>query len=123
MNSPLSCRQMLCYGRRIPLNELEARIDAVDTKTIKNVATKYIYDRCPAVAAVGKCWRTSGKPRITCRTTFIYLCFKQKDVSCVYTTPRFDHKGQCELNFQALSRPFFVTKKPGPILFEPNFDQ
>lgn len=46
-------RQMLTYGRRIPLNELEARIDAVDEKIVREVCTKYIYDRCPAVAAVG----------------------------------------------------------------------
>lgn len=46
-------RQMLTYGRRIPLNELEARIDAVDADTVKKVCTRYIYNRCPAVAAVG----------------------------------------------------------------------
>lgn len=46
-------RQMLCYGRRIPLPELEARIDAVNAKTLRQVCTKYIWDRCPAVAAVG----------------------------------------------------------------------
>ncbi|XP_014784742.1 mitochondrial-processing peptidase subunit beta [Octopus bimaculoides] len=46
-------RQMLCYGRRIPLPELDARIDAVDAETIKSVCTKYLYDQCPAVAAVG----------------------------------------------------------------------
>ncbi|XP_054276102.1 mitochondrial-processing peptidase subunit beta [Macrosteles quadrilineatus] len=46
-------RQMLCYGRRIPVHELEARINAVTAKDVQAVATKYIYDRCPAVAAVG----------------------------------------------------------------------
>ncbi|XP_022659024.1 mitochondrial-processing peptidase subunit beta-like [Varroa jacobsoni] len=46
-------RQMLCYGRRIPLHELEARIDAIDADTIRNVCQTYIYDRCPVVAAVG----------------------------------------------------------------------
>lgn len=46
-------RQMLTYGRRIPLPEMEARIDAVDVKTVKDVCTKYIYDRCPAVVGVG----------------------------------------------------------------------
>lgn len=46
-------RQMLTYGRRIPLNELEARIDAVNVDTVKRVCSKYIYNRCPAVAAVG----------------------------------------------------------------------
>jgi processing peptidase subunit beta len=46
-------RQMLCYGRRVPLHELEARIDAVSAQTVRDIAQKYIYDRCPVVAAVG----------------------------------------------------------------------
>ncbi|XP_063229684.1 mitochondrial-processing peptidase subunit beta [Bacillus rossius redtenbacheri] len=46
-------RQMLCYGRRIPLHELEARIESVTANDVRDVAMKYIYDRCPAVAAVG----------------------------------------------------------------------
>ncbi|GAB6028112.1 hypothetical protein CHUAL_002330 [Chamberlinius hualienensis] len=46
-------RQMLCYGRRIPLPELDARIEAIDAKVVREVCNKYIYDRCPAVAAVG----------------------------------------------------------------------
>ncbi|NWR77038.1 MPPB peptidase, partial [Centropus unirufus] len=46
-------RQMLCYKRRIPIPELEARIEAVDAQTIRDVCTKYIYDKHPAVAAVG----------------------------------------------------------------------
>uniref|UniRef100_A0A8C6TW65 Mitochondrial-processing peptidase subunit beta n=1 Tax=Neogobius melanostomus TaxID=47308 RepID=A0A8C6TW65_9GOBI len=46
-------RQMLCYSRRIPLHELEARIDAIDATTIKEACTKYIYNKAPAIAAVG----------------------------------------------------------------------
>merc|ERR1712083_826744 len=46
-------RQMLCYGRRMPQHELEARIDAVDAALVKETCYKYIYDRCPAIAAVG----------------------------------------------------------------------
>lgn len=46
-------RQMLCYNRRIPIPELEARIDAVNAETIREVCTKYIYDKSPAIAAVG----------------------------------------------------------------------
>ena len=46
-------RQMLCYGRRIPIAEMEARIDAVDVDAVKKVCQKYIYDRCPVFAAVG----------------------------------------------------------------------
>ena len=48
-------RQMLCYGRRIPISEMEARINAVDVEAVKKVCSKYIYDRCPVLAAVGKC--------------------------------------------------------------------
>lgn len=46
-------RQMLCYDRRLPLHELEARINAVDAATIKDVCMHYVYDKCLAVAAVG----------------------------------------------------------------------
>ncbi|GCB71640.1 hypothetical protein scyTo_0006021 [Scyliorhinus torazame] len=46
-------RQMLCYNRRIPIPELEARIEAVDAKTVRDVCTKYTYNKCPAIAAVG----------------------------------------------------------------------
>ncbi|CAB3994664.1 Mitochondrial-processing peptidase subunit beta, partial [Paramuricea clavata] len=46
-------RQMLTYGRRIPLPELDKRIDMIDAKTVREVATKYLYDRCVAVAAIG----------------------------------------------------------------------
>ncbi len=46
-------RQMLCYGRRIPFDELEARIDSCDAELVKSTCYKYIYDKCPVVAAVG----------------------------------------------------------------------
>ncbi|KAF4376031.1 hypothetical protein G4B88_029395 [Cannabis sativa] len=46
-------RQLLTYGRRIPFAELFARIDAVDTSTIKRVANRFIYDRDIAIAAMG----------------------------------------------------------------------
>ena len=36
---------MLCYGRRMPQHELEARIDAVDAALVKDTCYKYIYDR------------------------------------------------------------------------------
>lgn len=55
-------RQMLCYNRRIPLHELDARIDAVSAQNIRDVCYKYIYDRCPVVAAVGP---TEGLPDYT----------------------------------------------------------
>ncbi|XP_021806378.1 probable mitochondrial-processing peptidase subunit beta, mitochondrial [Prunus avium] len=46
-------RQLLTYGRRIPLAELFARIDAVNASTIKRVANRFIYDRDIAIASMG----------------------------------------------------------------------
>ncbi|XP_028933791.2 mitochondrial-processing peptidase subunit beta isoform X2 [Ornithorhynchus anatinus] len=46
-------RQMLCYNRRIPIPELEARIEAIDAQNVRDVCTRYIYDKSPAIAAVG----------------------------------------------------------------------
>merc|ERR1711963_621827 len=46
-------RQMLCYGRRIPIDELERRISAITPDTVKEVCLKYIYDQCPAMVGVG----------------------------------------------------------------------
>jgi len=48
-------RQMLCYGRRVPLSELEARINSVTAQDVRDVCMKYIYDKCPAISAVGPC--------------------------------------------------------------------
>ncbi|CAM5154381.1 unnamed protein product [Natator depressus] len=44
---------LLNYGRRISLAEWDARIAAVDARMVQEVCSKYIYDKCPAVAAVG----------------------------------------------------------------------
>ncbi|XP_014677791.1 PREDICTED: mitochondrial-processing peptidase subunit beta-like [Priapulus caudatus] len=46
-------RQMLCYGRRIPLHELDARIEAITVDTVRGVCTKYIHDQPPTVVAIG----------------------------------------------------------------------
>ncbi|XP_072571816.1 cytochrome b-c1 complex subunit 1, mitochondrial-like [Paramormyrops kingsleyae] len=46
-------RQVLIHGRRVPLAEWDAKIDAVTAKMVRDVCSKYIYDKCPAVAAVG----------------------------------------------------------------------
>ncbi|BES98789.1 Insulinase (Peptidase family M16) [Nesidiocoris tenuis] len=46
-------RQMLCYGRRIPLHELESRINSITAQNVQDVMMQYVYDKCPAVAAVG----------------------------------------------------------------------
>ena len=49
----LTCRQMLTYGRRIPLTELDYRIQQVDAKTVRDVCTRYIYDKCPVIIGIG----------------------------------------------------------------------
>uniref|UniRef100_A0A673HNY5 Cytochrome b-c1 complex subunit 1, mitochondrial-like n=1 Tax=Sinocyclocheilus rhinocerous TaxID=307959 RepID=A0A673HNY5_9TELE len=46
-------RHLLNYGRRIPLAEWDARIEAVTPRIVRDVCSKYIYDKCPAVSAVG----------------------------------------------------------------------
>lgn len=46
-------RQLLVYGRRIPMSEWFARIDAVDADAVKRVSNKYIFDREVAVTAMG----------------------------------------------------------------------
>ena len=46
-------RQLLVYGRRIPMAEWFARIDAVDAEAIKRVSNKYIFDREVAVTGMG----------------------------------------------------------------------
>ncbi|UJR23987.1 hypothetical protein I4U23_026953 [Adineta vaga] len=46
-------RQLLAYGRRIPLHELNARIDDVDAKTVMAAMKQYVYNHCPAIAAIG----------------------------------------------------------------------
>ncbi|KAK9090854.1 hypothetical protein Sjap_024031 [Stephania japonica] len=45
--------RLLTYGRRIPFTELFARIDAVDTKTVKRVANRFIFDKDVAISAMG----------------------------------------------------------------------
>ncbi|KAL6507238.1 hypothetical protein OROGR_023433 [Orobanche gracilis] len=46
-------RQLFTYGRRIPYAELFARIDTVDTSTIKRVANRFILDKDIAISAMG----------------------------------------------------------------------
>jgi len=46
-------RQLLVYNRRLPIHELEARIEAVNANVIRAVAQKYIYNKDPVIAAVG----------------------------------------------------------------------
>lgn len=46
-------RQLLVYNRRLPLAELEERIEAVSANVIRKVCMKNVYDKCPAISAVG----------------------------------------------------------------------
>ncbi|XP_035894845.1 mitochondrial-processing peptidase subunit beta-like [Anopheles stephensi] len=66
-------RQMLCYNRRIPLHEMEQRIDSVTAQNVRDVGMKYIYDRCPAVAAVGPVENLPDYMRIRASMTWTRL--------------------------------------------------
>lgn len=46
-------RQLLVYGRRIPIAETFARIDAVDAEAVKRVADRFIYDKDVVLAGMG----------------------------------------------------------------------
>jgi processing peptidase subunit beta len=46
-------RQLLVYGRRIPISELAARIDAIDVAEVRRVAKKYLCDADIALTALG----------------------------------------------------------------------
>ncbi|CAG9782054.1 unnamed protein product [Diatraea saccharalis] len=55
-------RWMLNYGERPSLHDRISSIDKVFSKDVKEVCNRYIYDKCPAVAAVGA---TEGLPDYT----------------------------------------------------------
>ncbi len=46
-------RQLLIYGKRYTVPEILATLSKVDAKTVRRVASEYLYDRCPAVVALG----------------------------------------------------------------------
>jgi len=46
-------RQMITYGRRMPLPEWNHRVDAITVDTFRDVCAKYIFDKYPAVSAIG----------------------------------------------------------------------
>ena len=46
-------RQLLVYGRRIPLSELLLRLDAINIEEVKRVARERLFDRDVAVTALG----------------------------------------------------------------------
>ncbi|KAL0902228.1 hypothetical protein ABMA27_000149 [Loxostege sticticalis] len=55
-------RWMLYNGHRPPLYERMQKIDKIFAKEVKEVCSRYIYDKCPAVAAIGQ---TEGLPDYT----------------------------------------------------------
>ncbi|ESN91657.1 hypothetical protein HELRODRAFT_96341 [Helobdella robusta] len=46
-------KQALFLGRRVSYEEFENRLNSIDASTVRDVAYKYIYDKCPAVACYG----------------------------------------------------------------------
>ena len=48
------CRQMLCYGRRIPQLEMQMRILNTSRMEVASVLHEYLYDREIAVSGVGQ---------------------------------------------------------------------
>lgn len=52
-NANSLAKDVLRYGRRISLEEWERRINEVDSKKIHQVATNYIWNRCPVVSGLG----------------------------------------------------------------------
>merc|ERR1712013_334629 len=46
-------RQMITYGRRMPLPEFNYRVDMIDLGVFKNICAKYIFGGLPAITAIG----------------------------------------------------------------------
>ncbi|XP_015929632.2 mitochondrial-processing peptidase subunit beta [Parasteatoda tepidariorum] len=46
-------RQILNYGRRIPIPEMEARIDGIDAKVVREVCTQFLKNKPLSIAAIG----------------------------------------------------------------------
>ncbi|XP_069062329.1 cytochrome b-c1 complex subunit 1, mitochondrial [Pleurodeles waltl] len=66
-------RGVLNYGHRISLKEWNDKIDALDAKKVREVCMKYIYDKCPAVSAVGPVEQLPDYNRI--RSAMFWLRF------------------------------------------------
>ncbi|KAG6487763.1 hypothetical protein ZIOFF_056365 [Zingiber officinale] len=67
-------RQLLTYGRRIPVTELFARIDAVDTSTIKRVAYRFICDQFSAFQPITDLKLSDSRFTGVTVTCFLNLC-------------------------------------------------
>ena len=64
-------RQILAYGKRYDWKEVHRLIDAVDTKTVKQIASDYLYDRCPAVVGIGNIGGLPDYNRIRAATLWL----------------------------------------------------
>ena len=47
-------RQMLTYGRRISLAEIDARIEAVTPDVLRRVVGEFVYDKDPVLVGIGE---------------------------------------------------------------------
>ena len=56
-------RQVLTYGRRVPIEEMYARIDAVDAEAVNRVAYEHINDNDLAFVSFGPKDDGKAKPR------------------------------------------------------------
>nr|VZI43942.1 unnamed protein product [Spirometra erinaceieuropaei] len=66
-------RQMLVYGRRVPIDEMLARIDAITAEKLREVCSNYFFDRCPAVASIGPIETLPDYNRIRDQTWWLRL--------------------------------------------------
>jgi predicted Zn-dependent peptidase len=60
-------RQILIFGRPIPLDEVVEKIDEVDAAAIKRVAERVISSSAPSLAAIGPLSRLETYDRLTAR--------------------------------------------------------
>lgn len=71
-------RQMLCYRRRLPPTELQARIEAVDAKVLRDTCKKFIFNMKPALSAVGEFvgqwWKVTGGDKGSDQDQGAYIC-------------------------------------------------
>merc|ERR1712151_1023585 len=63
-------RQLLVYGRRIPIMELSLRIDSITVSDVRRVAMQYLYDKDIAVTALGPIDRFPSLQSLRDRTSF-----------------------------------------------------
>eukprot|EP00933_Yihiella_yeosuensis_P082207 TRINITY_DN95999_c0_g1_i1.p1 TRINITY_DN95999_c0_g1~~TRINITY_DN95999_c0_g1_i1.p1 ORF type:complete len:476 (+),score=90.85 TRINITY_DN95999_c0_g1_i1:105-1532(+) len=64
-------RQLLVYGRRIPISELLLRLEAIDADEVMRVARKYLLNRDIAVTALGPLGRMPPISELRRRTSML----------------------------------------------------